>query len=215
MTDEELLDELAAGGPSQTAALSRLYHGKGREFGRFFVSRGLSRQDADDVLQETILKILQNASSFRGAGSVNAWMWQIARNCLIDCQRQQAKSERGLREFEQQAIIDSQPGQVSSRKPSLDDALREQAPNEAPLLHVTGKLDPARLAEDCVAKGLARFAIEDPERAYAIELVVEGVEGHEIADRIGRKYGATREYLSQCRQHLAPYIRHCLALLAN
>ena len=193
MTDEKLLEHLSAGGSRQTAALQRLYQGKGREFGRFFVSRGLSRQDADDVLQETILKILQHAASFRGAGTINGWMWQIARNTLIDYQRRQA----------------------SSQEHSLDDEQWERAINQESSLQVTDDPDPARLAEDCVAKGLARFAIEEPERAYAMELFVEGIDGYEIADRIGRKYGATREYLSQCRQRLAPFIEHCLPLLSN
>ena len=35
----------------------------------------------------------------------------------------------------------------------------------------------------------------------------------EIGDRVGRTYGATREYLSQCRRRLAPFIAHCLPLL--
>ena len=40
MTDEETLKELAAGGSRQSAALRRLYLGKGKAFGRFFVGKG-------------------------------------------------------------------------------------------------------------------------------------------------------------------------------
>ncbi len=214
MTDEELLEQLGTGGPRQTAALQRLYHGKGREFSRFFVSNGLTRQDADDVLQETVLKILQRATSFRGEGSVNSWMWQIARNCLIDHHRRQAGGERVMRELKEHALSDTQPLQASSRKLAAD-AHWERGTYQEPALQITGDPDPARLAEDCVANGLARFALEEPERAYAIALVIEEIDQREIAERIGRKYGATREYLSQCRQRLAPFIQHCLQLLPD
>lgn len=214
MTDEELLEQLGTGGPRQTAALQRLYHGKGREFGRFFVSSGLTRQDADDVLQETVLKILQHATSFRGQGTVNSWMWQIARNCLIDHHRRQAGGERAMRELKEHALINTQPPQASSRKPAAD-AQWEHATNQESALQITGEPDPARLFEDCFEKGLARFKLEEPERAYAIALVVEEIDQREIAERIGRKYGATREYLFQCRQRLKPFTQHCLQLLSD
>jgi len=193
MTDEALLGHLAEGGPPQRAALERLYHGKGREFGRFFIGRGLGHQDAEDALQETILKILQHSAAFRGQGTASAWMWQIARNTLSDCLRRQ----------------------TARREDVLDDRQWEQAENDAPALQTSGEPDATRLAEDCVAQGLARFAAADPERAYAMELTVEGLDLREIAERIGRTYGATREFLSQCRRRLAPFIAHCLPLLQD
>jgi RNA polymerase sigma-70 factor (ECF subfamily) len=88
MTDDDLLQEIAAGGPRQSAALRTLYMGKGKAFGRFFLSKGLTRYDADDVLQETFMKILKSAAGFQVEGKANAWMWQIARNALIDHYRQ-------------------------------------------------------------------------------------------------------------------------------
>ncbi len=200
VTDEETLKELAAGGSRQSAALRHLYLGKGKEFGRLFVRMGLDRAAADDVLQETFLKILRQAQSYKGEGSsqnhANAWMWQIARNALADHYRhkpaEEGLDEDGWRKAEE----------VDPRNPA------------APItLSTTDELDPSRQAEDCVQKGLALFAKKDPDRAYAIELVVEGVDGNEIAERIGRSYTATRQYLTQCRKALAPFIKHCLLLL--
>ena len=196
MTDEETLKELAAGGSRQAAALRRLYLGKGKAFGRFFVGKGLDRAEADDVLQETFLKVLKQAQNYRGEGTANAWMWQIARNALVDHYRnkptEEGMDEEGWRKAEE----------VDPRNPA------------APIpLSTTDGLDPSRQAEVCVQKGLALFAKEDPERAYAIELLVEGVDGNEIAERIGRSYTATRQYLTQCRKALAPFIKHCLLLL--
>ena len=200
MTDEETLRELAAGGSRQSAALRRLYLGKGKEFGRLFVRMGLDRAAADDVLQETFLKILRQVQSYKGEGSsqnhANAWMWQIARNALADHYRHKpaevGMDEEGWRRAEE---------------------VNPQNPAEPNPLWTRDGPDPSRQAEDCVQKGLAYFAKKEPDRAYAIELVLEGVDGNEIAERIGRSYTATRQYLMQCRKALAPFIKDCLLLL--
>ena len=39
-------------------------------------------------------------------------------------------------------------------------------------------------------------------------------EALEIADRLGRTETATRQYLTQSRKHIAPFIEHCLQFLA-
>lgn len=190
MTDEEILKNIELGGKKQEKALYELYKNKAREFGRFFMSRGLDQMSADEVVQEAILKILKQASAYRGEGSANSWMWQVARNALADLLRSRARDAAQ----------------------TLDDDGWKQAESNQNL-HVSDEVDPSRAAEDCVSRGLDRFEKADPDRGYAIRLVVEGVDGKEIADRIGRTYTAARQYLTQCRQHLAPYIKDCMPLL--
>ena len=196
MTDEEILKKLASGGSAQAVGLRQLYDGKGKAFGRFFIGRGLDSAAADDVMQETILKILKQASTYRGDGNANAWMWQIARNELTNYFRKN-HNEVNLDDEQWKKVEDE-----DSRK-SPADRIFQAADN----------IDPSREAEACVSNGLSRFAVDQPERAFALELVVEGLDGNEIADRIGRSYAATRQYLLQCRHHLAPYIKECLPLL--
>ena len=191
MTDEDIIAALCAGGAAQTAALRRLYEHKGREFGRFFMAKGLSRADADDVLQEALLKVLKQAESFRGAGAANAWLWQIARNALIDHQRQSLRSTEDTLTDEEWLLAESSP------------TMQTRDSTQAP-----------KAVDDCVSKGLSRFAKKEPDRAYALELVIEGVDGKEIADRLGRTEMATRQYLTQSRKHIAPFIQDCLQLLA-
>ena len=192
MTDEEILKKLELGGKEQEKALSELYTKKAKEFGRFFMSNGLDQMSADEVVQETVLKIFKQASAYRGEGSINSWMWQIARNTLTDFIRSRKREK--AQNFD-------------------DDGWKQAETNKS--LQVTDEIDPSRAAEDCVTQGLLRFEEIDPDRAYAIKLVVEGVDGREIADRIGKTYTAARQYLTQCRQHLAPYIKDCLPLLAT
>ena len=42
---------------------------------------------------------------------------------------------------------------------------------------------------------------------------MEGASVQDIADRIGRTAAATKEYLSQSRKKLQPFIAHCADLL--
>lgn len=57
---------------------------------RRFLSRRLPDSVAvEDVLQETYLRIHRRADSLREPGSLQAWVYQIARNALIDHYRRQ------------------------------------------------------------------------------------------------------------------------------
>ena len=155
------------------------------------MAKGLSRADADDVLQETMLKVLKQAGSFRGEGTGSAWLWQIARNTLVDCQRQKMRSAEDTLNDEQWLMAEANP------------AMQTLDPTES-----------AKAVDDCVTKGMSKFAKQEPERAYALELVIEGIDGKEIAARLGRTETATRQYLMQSRKHIAPFIQDCLQFLA-
>lgn len=191
MTDEELIERLRGTGPEQRLALRDLYARKARDFGRYFLSQGVLSGDVDDIVQHVVIRLLAQAKSFRGDGSANAWMWQVARNSLVDHYR------RPEARFEKQ----------------LDDEEWANQQRTSEYLHTEDEPDCSRLAEQCVSEGLARFAQVDPDRAYVLELVVEGIDQQEIADRLGRTYGAVRTFIYECRKKLAPYVRHCLDLL--
>jgi DNA-directed RNA polymerase specialized sigma24 family protein len=60
-----------------------------------------------------------------------------------------------------------------------------------------------------VAAGLGAFSNSEPERAYVLTLQMEGLSIQEIGQRIGRTVAATKEYLSQCKKKIQPFIAHC------
>ena len=70
-------------------------------------------------------------------------------------------------------------------------------------------------ADECVAEGLLQFGEQLPDRAHALVLQMEGESIEEIGHRIGRTIAATKEYLSQCKKKLAPFISHCRELLLD
>lgn len=192
MTDEEIISELNAGGERRAAALKVLYRGKGKEFLRYFMwTWKLSRDDADDVLQETVIKILNYADTYKFGGTAGAWMWQIARNTVTDNYRKKPK----------ETPIEA-----------LDEGGQRAAENQTS--SVWGESG-SRSVEECYSEGISLFKEVEPDRAYVIELLVEGVDGQEIANRISRSYTATRQYLTQCRKALAPYVEHCRPLLST
>lgn len=190
MTDEALLEAIGAGGPARDGAVALLYRAHAPAMLRFFVHQGASADDAKDVLQETLVKIVRGAASFDGTGSARAWIWQVARHCLLD------HFQRRTRQ--------------SAREVALS---TEQWAGLGDVVAAPAVCDPAGTAADCVAAGLQRFGGEMPERAFALTLQMQGQRVEAIAEQIGRSGAATKEYLSQCRKKILPFIAHCAALL--
>jgi len=99
---------------------------------RFILQRIPDEQSADDVLQETFLKIHTRIASLRDEEKLQSWMYQIARNAIADYYRQQ-KATVELPEalpvpeepvFEDEVIKDLIPG-VKAMLESLPDIYRE------------------------------------------------------------------------------------------
>jgi RNA polymerase sigma-70 factor (ECF subfamily) len=98
----------------------------------FILQRIPDEQSADDVLQETFLKIHTRIASLRDEDKLQSWMYQIARNAIADYYRQQ-KATVELPEalpvpeepvFEDEVIKDLIPG-VKTMVESLPATYRE------------------------------------------------------------------------------------------
>ena len=188
MTEDEIIAMIRTGGKAMDAGVKALYQSIAQPMLRFFVYQGPSGEDAKDILQETFVKIIRNSDSFGGNGKAKAWIWQVGRNCLIDHQRK--------------------IGSLSKHETAVNDEqwIRLEETTAAPA-------DANLLSEDsidkCVADGLSRFSNREPERAYVLTLQMEGLPIDEIGIRIGRTVAATKEYLSQCKKKIQPFIVHC------
>ena len=202
MNEEEMINSIKSGGRGQELALQALYR-KSVEFQRRFVSKGLSHQLAEDLKQETIIRIFRGAANYSGGqgfgdSSANSWMWSIARNVMIDHLRAKKIKEDLIKE-------------VSINDDSITDASKLEL--EIELASKNPHAFIGQTPEDCVAKGFEELAAEFPDRARVLEMQMEGEDIASIANRIGRTYFATKEYLSQCKKKLAPFIEHCRPLL--
>jgi RNA polymerase sigma-70 factor (ECF subfamily) len=76
--DERAIATLLATGESRTA-IAKCARLHGASIGRLAFALTGSQADADEVTQETLLAAYDAASSFRGEGSVRAWLFGIAR----------------------------------------------------------------------------------------------------------------------------------------
>lgn len=98
----------------------------------FILQRIPDEQSADDVLQETFLKIHTRIATLRDEDKLQSWMYQVARNAIADYYRQQ-KATVELPEalpvphepvFEDEVIKDLIPG-VKAMVESLPATYRE------------------------------------------------------------------------------------------
>jgi len=189
----QLLQRLALGGEARRQAVAALYHSFAPRFRRYFRAQRLGDADAEDLVQDVFVKVVRACGEFRGEARADTWLWAIARNSLISRLRGRLPDV---------PLEDLDLDQLCAANPALQAA----APDAAP----PGGVD------DCVQQGIVRFGADFPDRARAITfLVIEEWSVEDIAHALGRTPGATREFLSQCRKKLQPYIEHCIELLED
>lgn len=94
MNDEELLKQIGTGDED---AFRQLYHNTDRTVYSFILSILKNPQDAEEVMQETYLKIWTSAASYHSQGKPLAWIFTIARNlCYMRFRDQKRQADMGL-----------------------------------------------------------------------------------------------------------------------
>lgn len=88
--DEAWISQIAAG---DMDALRRLYDAVGDKVYGFSLSLVRNPQDAEDVLQETFVRIHAHAKEYRPQGKPLAWIFTIARHLAMDKRRQQSRTQ--------------------------------------------------------------------------------------------------------------------------
>jgi RNA polymerase sigma factor (sigma-70 family) len=189
---EDNMTLIRAGGSARNAGVRALFDGSGREMLRFFIHHGVSPTDAEDVLQDTFIKIIRGANSYSGQGNAQSWFWQVARNCMTDFLRKK--------------------GAYSERYVPFDDE-HGNFPGSVAQSDGSGTLE--LTVDECVSNGIDAFAKDHADRAYALTLQMDGTSIEHIASVIGRTAAATKQYLSQCRKKLEPYVVRCTELLTS
>jgi RNA polymerase sigma factor (sigma-70 family) len=76
-----------------------LEEGRG-DFLRFLVRRTASLEDAEDILQDFYVKVVQNAQTIRTRGSLRSWLAQVLRHMLADYYRKSAVKQRAQQRLE-------------------------------------------------------------------------------------------------------------------
>jgi RNA polymerase sigma factor (sigma-70 family) len=154
---------------------------------RFLLCNKLNDEDADDVIQETFIKVFEKIDTLKEDGKFESWLWQILRNNMNEFFRK------------------------SNRK---NDVMFSVASED--LENLTGdedvKVSHGQKYDDqqsCIEEKFKLFKEEMPDRHYVINLQKEGVSIEDVSIRIGRSYAATKEFLSQSKKKLIPYFEEC------
>lgn len=128
---------------------------------RFVASTG-TREDVDEVVQDTFVRAFNSLDSFRGESSLRTWLFTIARRLLLDRRRAERRRPAG---------VEIQEGDVSTEYDALDSVLADETR--------------ARMRE-------ALDHLSPTQREVFTLRVGEGMSYKEIAETVGTTEGAAR-----------------------
>jgi RNA polymerase sigma factor (sigma-70 family) len=166
-------------------ALGELFQRYAARFIAALRRRGFSPTDAEDIVQTCFLKIIGAGSALHNVTAPGGYLWRTLLNAASD----HVGNNRRFVALEpcnsdEQASI------------SILERLSTTDTTEA-------RLDIDR----CVYTAWERLLATAPDRAQALEwAIIDELSGQEIAQLLNRSYGATREFLSQCRRVLRTLI---------
>ncbi|MCI9105802.1 MAG: RNA polymerase sigma factor [Lachnospiraceae bacterium] len=149
MSDEELLNRVGIG---DSEAFRQLYHNTDRTVYSFILSILKNPQDAEEVMQETYLKIWTSAASYHSQGKPLAWIFTIARNlCYMKFRDQKRQADMGLDE-----LNGEETGEVCLPLENLADAMvlrsalevLKEDERQIVLLHASAGLKHREIAAD-------------------------------------------------------------------
>lgn len=97
--NEDLLKQVGEGSQE---AFKKLYENTDKALYGFILSILRNSYDAEEVMQETYMKIWTSASGYQAQGKPLAWMFTIARNlCYMKFREQKYQADVGLEELNQ------------------------------------------------------------------------------------------------------------------
>ena len=178
----EIIQLLREGRSDEAMRLFEKY-GFRKEFIRFTMKSGINKEDARDLVQEfTIDKLTMQSDSIKDIEFARTWMYQVLRNMVNDKGRVLKKNRE---------------------VPFDEDRDQSQAPKI---------LEENQTRSGCVQEQLAKFREAEPKRAEVMGFIIDGLSTEEIRRIIDRSYGATREFMSQCRKKFKPFIEICIEI---
>jgi RNA polymerase sigma-70 factor (ECF subfamily) len=186
-SDEQLLTAARAG---DVRALERLLERHQPQVYRFGMRMCRDREDAKDVLQDTLLAAARTIREFRGASSISTWLYAIARSFCIKRRRRTDGGGPLVQSVDRNATTDV--------KRLVDPA---SPPDEA-------------LGERQVERALEQ-AIADLEPMYREVLVLRDMEGltaPEVAEVLGLSTSAVKSRLHRARLSLRAALAPLLGL---
>ncbi len=110
--DTDMVKIISAAQRYERWALEELYNQYADKLFRFLLLRVGSRAEAEDLVAMAFERVLQRIDTFKGTSvaSFSAWIYQVARNLLVDHYRRKQKMDISPLESHQATIADKAPG---------------------------------------------------------------------------------------------------------
>ena len=170
---EALMKAYQGGDP---AAVTALVHRLSPQLHRYFLFQAVSRPHADDLLQETWMRVHQARHTYRAGHPVQPWLFAIARHVRIDHYRRSHGS--GFREESLEGKEIGASAEVrASAEPDLETML-------APL--------PESQREVIVMLKVSGMSIEEVARATASSVGSVKQKAHRAYERLRNSLGKSR-----------------------
>jgi len=146
----------------------------------FLVSKVSNTEDAEDLLQEILIKTHKNMDSLKDPKKFKAWLFQIARNTLIDYYR---KPSRNL-------SAESLPELADNREEGAEaqEIMRQEL-------------------SQCIKPFIKNLPKKYGEALEAIDL--EGISQKQLAKKLGLSHSAVKSRVQRGRQKLAEFFQEC------
>ena len=92
-TDEVLVERVAAG---DAVALDHLFRRHHARVHALCARLSADESAADDLVQETFIRVLRHAHGFKGRASFTTWLYRIARNVCYDALKKARRQELAI-----------------------------------------------------------------------------------------------------------------------
>jgi RNA polymerase sigma-70 factor, ECF subfamily len=175
LADEELLarfiDDEVARSRREEAFRQLAYRYRRRLFAVCFRVLG-DAEDAEDAVQETLVRLARSATSFRGDAKLSTWLYRVARNVCTDRVRYEAR----------------RPSTPVADVVELHDTADPDDPIESHAMAAT--------------VGAALQGLDDRSRQLLLLVAVDGLTYHEAAELTGLAVGTVKSRVSRARVQL-------------
>ena len=147
LSDEVLLNKVGTG---DQEAFRQLYQNTDRSIYGFILSIVKTPQDAEEIMQETYIKVWTSAAGYKSQGKPLAWMFTIARNlCYMKFRNQKHESDIAFEDLEGEETGEVCPEiEQAADKLVLAAALKilKEEEREIVLLHATAGMKHREIA---------------------------------------------------------------------
>jgi len=149
VTDQELLAALARNEIGALESLYRRHHD--RIYAVCYRMTG-DRQAAEDLVQESFLRILRYSGSFKGDAAFTTWLYRLVRNVCLDHMKKEDRHRRSSESWaSEREVVREGPESEDPRLETVRSALYELAPDKREVLVLSRYegLSYAEIAEVC------------------------------------------------------------------